>query len=161
MDFIEPAIAVNLGAVIVTALAGAWITEIGPWYRGLKKPSWQPPDWAFGPAWSTIFLCAAWAGVLAWRSPDFAEHRTMVIAAFATNYAMNMLWSYLFFRRRRPDWAMVEVIPFFFTIVWMMVAVAPLSSTAVLLLVPYLCWVSFATVLNATIIKLNHPFDRP
>ncbi len=83
------------------------------------------------------------------------------VAAFAANYVLNMVWSYLFFRRRRPDWAMIEVVPFFLTIVWMMVAVAPLSSTAVLLLVPYLCWVSFATVLNATIIKLNHPFDRP
>jgi translocator protein len=158
MDFIEPALAVNLGAVIITALAGAWITEIGPWYRALKKPSWQPPDWAFGPAWSTIFLCAAWAGVLAWRAPEFAEHRVMVIASFGANYAMNMLWSFLFFRRRRPDWALVEVVPFFCTIVWMMVAVAPLSSTAVLLLVPYLCWVSFATVLNATIVRLNRPF---
>jgi tryptophan-rich sensory protein len=158
MDFVDPAVAFNVGAVIFTALAGAWITEIGPWYRGLTKPSWQPPDWAFGPAWSTIFLCAAWAGVLAWRSPDFAAHKTNVIAAYVANYTLNMVWSYLFFRRRRPDWAMWEIIPFYATIIWMMIAVAPLSGTAVLLLVPYICWVSFATVLNATIIKLNRPF---
>ncbi len=158
MDFIDTALAVNAGAVIVTILAGAWITDIGPWYRGLRKPSWNPPNWAFGPAWSTIFFLSAWAGTLAWRAPNFAEHRWSVIGAFAANYSLNVFWSYLFFRRQRPDWAFVEVFPFMATIVWMMIAVSPLSESAVLLLVPYLCWVSFATVLNATIIKLNHPF---
>jgi benzodiazapine receptor len=74
------------------------------------------------------------------------------------NYAMNLQWSYLFFRRQRPDWAFVQVFPFMGTIGLMMYAVAPLSRHAVLLLVPYLCWVSFATVLNAAIITRNRPF---
>jgi translocator protein len=155
---IDRVVAWNVGAVVLTALTGAWLTVIGPWYRALRKPPWQPPDWAFGPAWSTVFLCSAWAGILAARAPDFAAHRGMVVAAFAANYALNLLWSVLFFRRRRPDLAFVEVFPFIGTILWMMYAVAPLSGSAVLLLLPYLGWVSFATVLNAAIVKLNRPF---
>jgi benzodiazapine receptor len=155
---LDAALAWNVVAVVCVALGGAWITVIGPWYRGLRKPAWQPPDWAFGPAWSTIFFCSAWAGTLAAQSPGFDSRRWLVIVAFGLNYLLNLMWSYLFFRRRRPDWAFVQVFPFMGTILLMMYAVAPLSWPAVLLLVPYLCWVSFATVLNATIIKLNRPF---
>jgi benzodiazapine receptor len=151
-------IAVSAGGYVALALVGAWLTEIGPWYRALRKPSWQPPDFLFGPAWSTIFALAGWAAVRGWNAPGSAAQKTMFLAAFLVNGLGNMLWSYLFFRKRRPDWALVEVVPFWATIVWMILAVRPLDPSAVWMLVPYLCWVTFATVLNRAIVVLNRPF---
>jgi tryptophan-rich sensory protein len=154
-------IAVSAGGYVLLALVGAWLTEIGPWYRALKKPSWQPPDLLFGPAWSTIFTLAAWAAVRGWNAPGTDEQKTVLVAAFVANGLGNMAWSLLFFRWQRPDWALVEVVPFWATIVGMIVAVRPLDRTAVWMLAPYLGWVSFATVLNAAIVRLNRPFGGP
>ncbi len=151
-------IAISAGGYVLLALTGAGLTEIGPWYRALKKPSWQPPDFLFGPAWSTIFALAGWAAVRGWNAPGTSAQKSTLVAAFVTNAVGNAIWSFLFFRRRRPDWALVEVVPFWATIVWMMLAVRPLDPTAVWMLVPYLCWVTFATVLNGAIVRLNRPF---
>jgi benzodiazapine receptor len=151
-------IAVSAGGYVLLALTGAWLTEIGPWYRSLRKPSWQPPDFLFGPVWSTIFILAGWAAVRGWNAPGTDQEHAMLVGAFVANAFGNTLWSYLFFRRRRPDWALVEVVPFAGTIVWMIVAVRPLDPSAAWMLVPYLCWVSFATVLNTAIVRLNRPF---
>ena len=104
------------------------------------------------------FALAGWAAVRGWNAPGSTGQRLMLVAAFVTNGAGNMLWSYLFFRRRRPDWALIEVVPFWGTIVWMIVAVRPLDPSAVWMLVPYLCWVTFASVLNTAIVRLNRPF---
>ena len=151
-------IAISTVSYVVLSLSGAVITDIGPWYRALRKPSWQPPNFLFGPVWSTIFALAGWAAVRGWNAPGTSAQKAMFLAAFLTNGVGNLLWSYFFFRRRRPDWALVEVVPFWMTIVWMILAVRPLDTSAVWMLVPYLCWVSFATVLNVAIVRLNRPF---
>ena len=153
-----PALAVAATWMVGVAAIGAWVTTLDPWYRELRKPSWQPPDWAFGPAWTLIFLCAAIALVLAWRTPG-AEH-TMLLGIWVTNAILNVTWSVLFFRLRRPDWALWEVVPLWLSIVWMMVAAGRLDARAGWLLVPYLAWVTFATVLNRAIIARNAPFGR-
>ncbi len=151
-------IAVAALATLGVALAGGLLTKIGPWYRGLRKPSWQPPDWAFGPAWTLIFGLTAWAGVLAWlRAPDDGS-RLLIVVLFAINGGLNVLWSYLFFTRQRPDWAMGEVALLWLSIVALIVALAPISTLSALLLAPYLLWVSFASYLNWTVVQLNRPF---
>ncbi len=152
------AIALAAGGLVLTAAGGALVTQLGPWYYGLKKPSWQPPDWLFGPAWTTIFLFMAFAFVLSWKQLPTDGERARLFGLFALNGGLNTLWSFLFFGRRRPDLALIEIVPFFGSIVLLMVTVAPLDRRAALAFVPYLCWVMFATVLNIAIVRRNAPF---
>lgn len=140
--------------------AGGLLTDIGPWYRNLQKPRWQPPDWLFGPAWTLILVLAAWAAVLAWQGADVAGQRR-IMTVYAVNFVFHILWSPLFFLRRRPDRALVEVVFLWISLVAMIVVVRQFSPLAGWLVLPYLLWVSFATVLNWKIVVLNRPFGRP
>ncbi|WP_419815843.1 TspO/MBR family protein [Glacieibacterium sp.] len=153
----QTAIYVAGGVAIALGAIGGASTPLTPWYRGLKKPSWQPPEWLFGPAWTAILACGATAAVLAWNAGDSAS-RTAEIIAFAVNAVYFLAWSPLFFMLRRPDWALVEVIFLWASVVALIVVVAPLSTLGCWLLVPYLAWVSFATVLNRAIVLRNAPF---
>jgi tryptophan-rich sensory protein len=140
------------------ALLGALTTDLGPWYLRLRKPAWQPPDWLFGPAWTLIFGLAALAGVLYWQRRMSRDERLQIIAAFALNAFLNTLWSLLFFRLKRPDLAFDEVGFLWLSIVLLIVLLARGSRVAAWLLVPYLAWVSFASLLNWKIVQLNAPF---
>jgi tryptophan-rich sensory protein len=143
---------------VVVAGAGAWLTDLTPWYRALKKPTWQPPDWLFGPAWTLILGLAALAGYLAWRGAPDRATRVTIAALFVANAVANIVWSPLFFKFRRPDWALMEVPLLWLSILAMIVTLYPVSRTASTLLLPYLAWVSFASFLNLTIVRLNRPF---
>jgi benzodiazapine receptor len=142
------------GWAMVTATLGAALTTIGPWYRDLAKPWFQPPDWAFGPAWTVIFALAAWGFVRAWR----AGARGALVLAFAVNGALNALWSLLFFTLRRPDLALLEILPLWLSILAMILLAARHDRAAGWLIVPYISWVSFAGFLNLAIVRLNGPF---
>ncbi len=147
-------------AALVILGAGGALTDIGPWYNRLHKPSWQPPGWLFAPAWTTIFALATFAGVKSWdAASSYAEH-AWVVGLFALNGVLNVLWSLLFFKLQRPDWALVEVVALWLSILALIVGLAPLSARGSLALVPYLLWVSFAAVLNRTVVRLNRPFGR-
>jgi tryptophan-rich sensory protein len=96
-------------SLLVGGLGGA-ATEIGPWYFQLQKPSWQPPDWLFGPAWTTIYILTSIAGVKAWRRADEVQRRYF-LGALLLNLVLNLLWSLIFFTSQRPDIALLEVVP--------------------------------------------------
>lgn len=149
-------IAVVAGVTIFVAVAGALLTDIGEWYFSLQRPAWQPPDWAFGPAWTIIFTATATAAVLAWLTAP--AERTVLALAFGVNAILNIAWSWIFFRLRRPDWAFAEVIAFWLSIAVLIYVCARIDARAGWLLVPYLGWVSFAAYLNLTIVRLNRPF---
>ncbi len=152
------AVAVTLGLLLL----GGLTTNVGPWYRDLNKPRWNPPNWAFGPAWTLILGLAAWAGVLAWSHATNTSERWLIVGLYATNIVLHGLWSPLFFNLQRPDWALVEVPFLWASIVALIVGLAPLSTLAGVLLLPYLLWVSFAAFLNLTIVRLNPPHrQRP
>ncbi len=151
----NPVLVAFLAAVFV-AMLGAAATDIGPWYQALRKPAWQPPDWLFGPVWTIIYALTAYAGVLVWRSLD--RRRTAIIGLFAVNALLNVLWSELFFGLHRPDWALIEVVPFWLSIAALIAAVAPVTRRGAWLLAPYLAWVSFAAVLNLALVRINAPF---
>jgi len=155
----QPVVAAALSAAAVAGL-GALLTQLGPWYYRLRKPAWQPPDWLFGPAWTVIFALSALAGVLYWRRAAAREERQQVIAAFALNAFLNALWSLLFFRLERPDWALYEVAFLWLSIVILIVLIRRVSRSGGWLLVPYVLWVSFAAFLNWTILRLNGPFPN-
>jgi tryptophan-rich sensory protein len=148
------------GAALGIAALGALTTDLGPWYQALVKPAWQPPDALFGPAWTLIFALSAISFVLFWRKPVKRDDRLEVIAAFLFNGFLNTLWSLLFFRVKRPDWALYEVAFLWISIVVMIVLVGRASRPAAWLLVPYLLWVSFASFLNLKIVQLNGPFGH-
>ena len=143
---------------MAVAALGAAATDIGPWYTTLRKSILNPPDWLFGPAWTLIYALAALAGVLAWRNARTREQRTRVLILFAINALLNVVWSELFFRLRRPDWALDEVAPFWLSVLALMVFLWPLSRRASGVLAPYLAWVAFAGWLNYEVVRLNPPF---
>ncbi|GBR74433.1 TspO/MBR family protein [Acidiphilium acidophilum DSM 700] len=149
---------VAAGAAAVTALAGGLATRLGPWYWNLRKPSWQPPPWLFGPVWTIIFALIAAAGVISWESAPDRASAALVIGLFALNAVVNVAWSVLFFAMRRPDWALIDIFPLWLSIAALIIAMQPYAARASLLLVPYLLWVSFAGFLNWTIVRLNAPF---
>ena len=139
---------------------GGLSTPIGPWYANLRKPRLQPPNWLFGPAWGVILSLAAWSAILAWNAADSPAAHTHVVILFATNAVFHAVWSPLFFRLRRPDWALIEVVFLWASLVALVVGLWPISHQASALIVPYLLWVSFASWLNAMIVRLNPPFDQ-
>lgn len=156
-DFWKPVLIAAAVAISIGALGGT-LTDTGPWYQNLRKPSWQPPDWLFGPAWTLIFALATMSAVYAWRNAENRVQRDMVIVLFALNGTLNVLWSTLFFALRRPDWALIEVGFLWASILLPMIVFWRFAKPASLYLLPYLLWVSFASYLNLTIVRLNAPF---
>lgn len=143
------------GAAIVVSMLGMLSTTLDGWYYGLVKPSWQPPDWVFGPVWTLIYALAALAAVSAWRGARSPTARIRVLSLFMINGALNVLWSLLFFRLQRPDWAMIEVVFLWLSILALILGLRPLSKATTWLLLPYLAWVAFAAMLNAAVLRLN------
>ena len=143
---------------VIVAGAGAFLTELSPWYYTLRRPSWQPPDWLFGPAWTVILGLASLSLFLALRQSQDRDGRLLILGLFVLNGVLNVLWSPLFFKLRRPDWALAEVPLLWLSILLPIVLLWPISWIGSLLLLPYLAWVSFAAILNLTIVRLNRPF---
>ena len=137
---------------------GAALTDLGPWYFALKHPPWKPPDAAFGVIWSTIFTLCAISAWLAWQAADTAALRRRVAVLFGANALLNVLWSALYFKLQRPDWALFEVVFLWLSILALIMGLWRLSRWASLLLVTYLVWVSIAAVLNVQTVMLNGPF---
>lgn len=148
-----------VGAVVWLALtfgAAAIGSRFLPdeWYRGLKKPAWNPPNWLFGPVWTLLYLLMAIAAWLVWR-----EHGVLAaapaLAFFVLQLVLNAAWSWLFFGRHAIAGALVDILILWVTILITLVLFWRLVPAAGALLLPYLAWVSFATILNATILALN------
>lgn len=152
------ALAVSAGVAIVVAVAGGLLTELSPWYDRLKKPSWKPPDWAFGPIWTVILILAAISAALAWDAALDSATRRLILIVLIINSILNIAWSGVFFKMKRPDWALVEVLLLWLSIVALIVVLGQSSRLAGLLMVPYLAWVSTAAFLNYRIVQLNRPF---
>lgn len=147
------------GAVaLLLCIGGGLLTDVGAWYHGLRKPRLNPPDWLFGPAWTLILALWAWSGARAWTDAPDPAARTHVVILYGLNALFHLLWSPLFFKAKRPDWALGEVVFLWASLVAIIVGVAPFSRFAALLIVPYLLWVSFAAWLNRAIVQLNRPF---
>lgn len=154
------AVYVAAGAAIAVLGTGGAMTTIGAWYASLRKPAWQPPGWLFAPAWTLIGGLSAWAGVLAWQGAGTPVQRDLMLGLFALNGGLNILWSALFFKLQRPDWALIEVLPLWLSIAALIAAFAARAPLAAWLLAPYLLWVAFAALLNLVIVRLNAPFPH-
>jgi len=155
--FLVP-LAFSSAAAVTMATLGGLLTELGPWYAQLKRPSWQPPDWAFGPIWSIILALGAVAAALAWQAAPEGPARKWLLAVLIANGILHVMWSALFFKLHRPDWAFIEVILLWLSIVALIVVLGYHSKVAGLLITPYLAWVTAAAILNYQIVILNGPF---
>lgn len=137
----------GLGAIATTP-------EIDGWYRTIVKPEWNPPNWVFGPVWTTLFVLMGISAWLVWKPAGFRAAATP-LALFAAQLTFNVAWSWIFFGMHQIGWAVIEIIILWATILATTVAFFRRSKPAGWLLVPYMGWVSFATMLNFAIWRLN------
>ncbi len=143
---------------LAVAILGGFATDLGPWYQALKEPFWKPPDFAFGPIWSAIFIFSgiAWVGVKNLTSDASILSRLNVL--FWLNAGLNLLWSILYFRFQRPDWSLYEAVFLWLSVLAILLTIRKISTRYSLYLLPYLIWVSIAIVLNWDTVRLNGPF---
>lgn len=141
----------------VAALSGVLFTETGEgsWYRQISKPAWNPPGWVFGPVWTLLYILMGVAFYLVWKStrPEPLKRRAMTV--WLVQLGLNFLWTVIFFGAQQPGWAFLEIILLWTSILLTIFMFGSISKTAAWLLVPYIAWVSFATLLNGTIWLLN------
>lgn len=126
----------------------------GDWYASLNKPSWHPPSWVFGPVWTALYLLMAVAAWLVWRRGGW-RIRNRPLTAYLVQLALNAAWSPAFFGLQSPGLALVVILGLLTAIVVTLKVFHSVSRTAALLLIPYLLWVNFATVLNLTLWFMN------
>lgn len=168
-------------SIVICQLAGVigslfTISALDSWYEGLKKASFNPPGWVFGPAWTILFLLMGYSLYLVWEKGFFVSDGSSpkklwnplseklwygslkefnVAAVFAVQLVLNMLWSLLFFGLQSPGLAFSEILMLWFAILYTIMNFYRVSKTAAYLLIPYLLWVSFASVLNFMVWYLN------
>ena len=143
----------------VGLLGGLWTgPEIPHWYRTLAKPSFNPPSWIFAPVWTSLYLLMAIAAWLVFSAPA-SSARTMSLVLFAVQLALNLAWSWIFFRKHALGAAVVEVASLWCAIGATTILFSHVSPAAAWLMAPYWAWVTFASLLNASIWRLN-PTER-
>ncbi len=148
-------LAAFLLVVALVSAAGGWATSssVGTWYAGLVKPTFNPPRWVFGPVWSMLYALIAVAGWRLWRRGGPASR--LALTAWCVQLLLNLVWSFLFFGGRMIGAALVEIVVLLVAIVVTILLAWRVDRPAAWLLVPYLAWVSFATLLNAALWRLN------
>lgn len=146
-------IAVCLG---IGALGGfATASSTRDWYPTLAKPSFNPPSWLFGPVWTALYVMIGVSGFLTWRATPRDPRWRRAMIAFAVQLALNAAWSPAFFGLRSPLAGLLVIVPLLAMIVVTIAWQWRVSRPAAALMLPYLAWVAFATLLNASIVALN------
>lgn len=141
-----PQVAGGLGAFFT-------ISGIEGWYSTLNKPSWNPPNWLFAPVWTLLYILMGIACYLIWKSDH--PRKKALLQLYAVQLILNALWSPAFFGMQSPVFGLLVIIPLLIAIIFCVLKFRSVNPIASRLMVPYLLWVSFATVLNATIWWLN------
>ena len=151
------ALALAIIPVAATSVAGGAVTvpQIGGWYAGLIKPPFNPPNWIFGPMWTALYALMAFAVFRILRLPIGTPGRRRALVVYHGQLLLNFAWSFAFFGANSPVAGLVVIIPLLIAIVATIAAFRPLDRIASLVLWPYLAWVGFATLLNASIWWLN------
>lgn len=145
-------------AILASLAAGgigslATTRNIPTWYAGLVRPSWTPPNWVFGPVWTTLYILMGSAAALVWNSG--AGYASLPMLFFAANLIVNTAWSLVFFGMRQKSLGLAVIVLLWLIIIAMMAAFWPYSHLATYLLAPYLLWVTYASTLNLGIVILN------
>lgn len=151
--FLAPAGFIALTLVVGWIGARVTLPAIPDWYAQLAKPSFTPPNWAFGPVWTALYVMMAIAAWLTWRTDS--PLRSRALALWAVQLALNLAWSMLFFGARQPGLALAEIVALLLAIIATIALFARVAPLAAWLLVPYLAWVGYASALNFAIWRLN------
>jgi len=146
-------LAVSMALPLLVGALGGIVTDSG-WYTELRRPAFAPPGWLFGPVWTALYLGMGVAAWLVWRRAGFRKARA-ALALYALQLVFNALWSPIFFGLRAMGWAFVDIVVLAVAIVVTLVEFHRIDRRAGLLLVPYLLWVLFASVLNFSLWMLN------
>jgi translocator protein len=143
-------------SVAVASILGQLATypNLAPWYAGLAKPSFNPPNWVFGPVWTTLYVLMAFALWRVLRLPASPERRRALLL-FYLQLVLNAAWTWMFFAAHNPLLGLVNIVPQFIVIVATIVAFLRVDRIAGLCLVPLAAWVGYATALNFAIWRLN------
>ena len=149
-----------LGLIVIVMLLGSLATfsSVSTWFQTLKKPVFNPPDWIFGPVWTTLYLMMAIAAWLVWRKRADQTKRPAVnrfTTVFLVQLSLNLAWSFIFFTFQSPRFALVEICILWVAIAASVILAFRLNKLSGWLLVPYLAWTSFALFLNLAIVRLN------
>ena len=147
-------------AILVSLSAGAigsvfTFSAIGSWYAFLNKPAFAPPNWVFGPVWTTLYALMGIAAFLVWKSGWERKEVKVALGVFGLQFFLNATWSIVFFGLQSPGWALVNIIALWIAIVWTIIVFYRISKPAAYLILPYIFWVSFASYLNYSIWMLN------
>lgn len=148
--FIVAAEVLGASGSIVTAPA------IGEWYSNLVKSPFNPPAWVFGPAWTILFALMGISVYLIYEKGLKNRKVREALNVFIIQFAFNIAWSFIFFGSKLPRFALYEIIVLWFLILLTIVKFYQISKTAGLILLPYLFWVSFAIILNYSVVVLNN-----
>jgi len=149
--------AIAFGSVTLTSFVGQLATHpnLEPWYAGLIKPNFNPPNWVFAPVWTSLFVLMAVAVWRIFRVPENTPGRRLALILFFTQLAMNAAWSWMFFGMQSPMLGMINIVPQLVLIAATTVVFFRLDKVAGRCLIPLIAWVSFASVLNFEILRLN------
>ena len=131
------------------------ISSIPTWYAALIKPSFSPPNWIFGPVWTSLYFLMGVSGYLIWKEGIKKKRVKIALFYFLIQLFFNFLWSVIFFGLHQPLLALGDIILLLAAIILTMMKFNKISKVAFYLLIPYLVWVSFATLLNISIVWLN------
>lgn len=159
LDGITPIGKVALAMIITFILGSAsgLITAgaVDGWYMEIEKPSFNPPNSIFGPVWTVLYLMMGFAAGLIWSNSTEDRNVRVALGYYGTQLLLNVLWSVLFFGLKNPALALVDIMLLLVVLVVCIRKFHPIDRWSAYLLIPYLLWVSFATVLNAGILVLN------
>lgn len=148
---------ISLALPQIAGISGVLFTETGEgsWYRQINRPSWNPPGWVFGPVWTMLYIMMGIAFYLVWKSSASEKLKRPAMTFWIIQLALNFFWTVIFFGAHQPGWATLEIIVLWIFILLTILAFFRINKTAAWLMVPYLLWVSFASVLTATIWQMN------
>jgi tryptophan-rich sensory protein len=146
----------SITACNIAGVAGALATSPNTvWFNTINKPSFQPPNWVFGPVWTLLYTLMGIAIYQFWREGFNTPERKKALGIFILQFTLNTGWSFVFFGMQQIGWALVEIIILWFAIVWCIQIFYTQQKIAAWLMIPYLLWVSFALFLNFTLWQLN------
>ena len=139
----------------IGAIAGIYTARAIPeWYATLNQPSFNPPNWIFGPVWTTLYIIMGISFFLIWKL-ESGKERNQAIVIFLVQLLLNFGWSFCFFYFKMIGLALIEILLLWSTIFLMLTRFYKLKPLAAYLNIPYLLWVTYATVLNAAYFYLN------
>lgn len=145
-------LAISIALPFIASAAGALFTSTYGWYEYISKPAFSPPNWVFGPVWTTLYLLMGISLYIVWNSKAKKKN---AITWYGVQLFLNAIWTPIFFGLQNPTLAFIDILLLWTAILITIISFSKISKNAAYLMIPYILWVSFAAILNLAIIMLN------